>query len=131
MQIYDPKLYDRHRQAHLNWVRELKPGDLICNCRFEHLRIQDIIDQQYNWEPQLWRNFCFASWMPFKISDFLDKAWHWAIGKLGIKILIDRQLLLSDGSYCSAMDCCNPVAHAWSHILKSKKDLEEESYKEG
>jgi len=60
------------------WAKSLKVGDVVCDCRYKHLKIAEIDGQE---------------------SDNV----------------YDIQLVLEDGSCCSAIHCCDPVDHEWDH----------------
>lgn len=59
----------------------LKVGDVVCDCRYQHLKITSITPYAPNDDGEVW----------------------------------DYDLVLEDGSNCSAIHCCSPADHAWRH----------------
>lgn len=102
------------------WIKELKVGDRVCDCRFEHLAIKGIVDDHVMWRPMLY--WWITGLFPFKVQDWIDDGWDKLGRKLGIARLVDRTLVLENGSVCSAKHCCDPVEHDWDHILRGKND---------
>lgn len=102
------------------WIRQLRVGDKVCDCRYEHVEIQEITDDMGVWRPWIYRQIIFSDWMPITFTDLIDGIWEWIGKRLGIMILVDRTLILKDGNSCSAKHCCDPVEHEWEHILKSE-----------
>lgn len=97
------------------WMTSLKVGDTVCDCRFKHLKIATIEEHRVVRFPRWLRNFVFADWMPYSISNLLDDVFHWVSYKLGNVELIDKTVLLEDGAHCSVMNCCDPVTNHSEH----------------
>ncbi len=95
------------------WARNLKVGDLVCDCRYKHLQIAKLNQEHCVRYPKWLRNLLFADWMPGRLSDPLDDAYCWVSRKIGNEEYVDSDLILEDGSGCSAMSCCSPYNHAW------------------
>lgn len=104
------------------WIKQLKVGDRVCNCNFEHLTIKKIADDRAVWRPWLYRWFITAEWVPARMTVWIDTVWSKVGRSLGLMILVDRTLILEDGSQCSAEHCCDPVEHEWNHILRGKNN---------
>jgi hypothetical protein len=86
------------------WLRSLKVGDIICDCRCKHVRIKSIYDTY------------FAKTIPIIVDIFLyfDKyEWYDKIcQKLGFIRWVDRDFELEDGYYCSGSSCASdPSTH--------------------
>jgi hypothetical protein len=92
----------------LNWVKGLKVGDVIRDCRQRHVRISRIETDSIVPIAEWVRAILYASWLPFFIGNLLDYLYCWAAHKLGKVEVVDRSLVLEDGAYCSAMNCCDP-----------------------
>ena len=103
----------------INWVRRLKIGDVVCDCRFKHLPIKKLDPCFVVWFPRILRNIVFADIMPEKLSDWLDDHWCSLMHKLGLLECTDYNITLSDDRQCSAMDCCTPIDNHNSsdHVL--------------
>jgi hypothetical protein len=91
----------RSRRSRMNWMRGLKVGDVVCDCRFKHVKIAQIKDEVFPW-----RWFHRATrWMPLKLYYFFQD--------LAIYVrwssVQDKDLQLEDGAHCSAMSCCDSV----------------------
>jgi hypothetical protein len=98
------------------WIRSLKVGDKVCDCRYEHLAIKEIMDDTMVWRPPFY--WWIVDLFPTRVQDWIDDTWEIIGRRLGIECLVDRTLILEDNSQCSAMHCCDPVAHDWDHILR-------------
>jgi hypothetical protein len=93
----------------MNWVKSLKVGDVVCNCRYKHLAIKEIYPIHHYWMPWIIRQIVFSNWMPMRISDWLDGKWEQLARKLGWKELYDYTLTFTDNTCCGAFDCCSKV----------------------
>jgi len=90
---------DRNR-----WIKSLKVGDVVCDCRYRHLKIVDLTEER--WPPTfIEKAICHIP--NEKIINFL----YWMCDVLRISILFDKTLTLEDGNSCSAVYCCEPVDH--------------------
>lgn len=86
------------------WIRDLKEGDVVCDCRGHHLRIvsieYDVFDPVPDWMidlPECW--------------DWIEDAFRWFCRKLDIGLIYDLHVELSDGFNCSVRNCCSPHDH--------------------
>jgi hypothetical protein len=100
------------------WMRSLKVGDIVCDCRYKHLAIKEIKDDVCPARPQWLLNIIYWEYWP----TFLDRTLYYLddiIEKLYIKFgwveVYDKALFLEDGGGCSAMNCCDRVPHSWHH----------------
>lgn len=107
----DSKEYKQHHE----WMKTLKVGDTICDCRFKHVKILQIEEDTIAYRPSWVRRILFANWIPFFISNLLDDMFAWISRKVGNLELVDKTLVLEDQSHCSAMHCCHPADHEWQH----------------
>jgi hypothetical protein len=97
------------------WIRSLKVGDIVCDCRYKHVAILSLKEE---WAPirlEWIRNIIGAKWMPNCIFDFLDMLYEKICIKFNYMEVVDKDLILEDGSGCSAMCCCDSPDHTWSH----------------
>jgi len=95
----------------MRWVKSLRVGDVVCDCRYRHLTIKEMKPNRFPWMPWLLRHLIFADWMPDRWSDWLDDKWEHLANRLHLTQLHDYYLVLEDGSGCSAFNCCSPVDH--------------------
>ena len=93
---------------HEEWMRSLKVGDTICDCREKHLKIIEIEESHM---PKRSLNFLLGWVLNFPYSEYLYDFFYdrWPTE------VADKDLLLEDGSRCSAMSCADPVPHDWKH----------------
>jgi len=106
-------------QHKAEWIRQLKVGDRVCDCNYDHLKIVAITDEYFPWRPWFfWLVFHLS--LPSKVLDWYENIWYAICAKMGWKELMDRSLTLEGGRQCSANHCCDPVEHEWNHIIKGK-----------
>lgn len=88
------------REDRIRWVKSLKDGDTVCDCHYRHLKIVKIVDEvDYRLSYRLY-------FLPMFLIDILESLMR----NLGLgKVLLDRELILEDGSRRSASFCCDPV----------------------
>jgi hypothetical protein len=87
---------------------ELKVGDVVCDCAFEHLPIVSIEDERFPTESLRKYFGWLLIWpIPTFLFDFLYDRWDTEVG--------DKQLTLEGGRMCSAIHCAHLVPHEWSH----------------
>ena len=85
-----------------DWISSLKVGDSVCDCRGRHLKIVSIEEEYYNRIPQFLQKIAYHKYAPDFVEEFL-----WTIcSKIVSPKLYDKLLLLEDGAYCSAKNCC-------------------------
>jgi len=106
----------------LSWAASLQAGDIVCDCRYNHVKIikteQCIIDFPLL---DVYRALMF-NWTPYWVERLL-----WKLQRRFIphKIYINDYLLtLEGGRQCSAMDCCDPADHPEKHPDRFDKFLE-------
>ena len=96
----------------IEWIRNLKVGDVVCDCRYKHIKISEI---EEDWGvvamPEWLRSILHANWMPDTIFFHTYSVWSWANEKLGRLELYDKTLILEDGASCSARHCCDQPDH--------------------
>ena len=98
-----------------DWWKELKVGDTVCDCRFQHLtivKIQRNHIKRYSLPfffntPEWWNDYA-----PEWADDLLWRAQEVTPYRLE---LVDMDLTLEDGAMCSAKHCCSPINHEWAH----------------
>lgn len=81
-------------------------GDSVCDCKYDHLRIVSI-DEEFMVALPPWADW-IKDYIPRGVYDTLNKAF-------GNNRLTNKNLTLENGGKCSAMDCCDPIDHDWSH----------------
>lgn len=79
----------------------LKVGDVVCDCRFKHLKIVEIHEEWWSSVPK------WLLWTPL----FL----HGLIEHFVPETLHDKRLVFEDGQSCSALNCVHAVPHDWEH----------------
>lgn len=103
----------------LVWIKTLQIGDVVCDCRFKHLRISTIIDVNRQGMDRVSSWFIrHLGFLPDLILfDVIDRFIHLRpvasiLNYVAGDKLIDRDLILEDGMHCSAIHCCDPADHA-------------------
>ena len=94
------------------WIRDLKEGDVVCDCRFKHIKIKSIENCP---APGQFPSFLCAEWIPIWIFDILLEIHEWCCKKFNYIYIYDRNFILEDGSRCSALHCCDSTDHIWEH----------------
>jgi len=90
----------------LRWLQSLQVGDMVCDCRYKHLRITNI-SVEY-WIPEWARkivevvNYCSPHWACSLDSWFRESRFAY-VG--------DALVTLEDGCMFSVNDCCDPADH--------------------
>ena len=98
---------------HLQWIKNLKVGDLVCDCNYNHVPIIEL-HKELSLKP-FWLKLMGIlpsfvwniTWM-FLLDDFLHHN-KWTTN------FYDYTLVLKGGAVCSARHCCHPVPHEWDH----------------
>lgn len=90
----------------IQWVKSLQVGDMVCDCRYKHLRIMKIDDFFELRLPNFLRRL--LTYFPPNIEYVMSKI---LMPLLGRSELLMRDLILEDGQSCSAYHCCDPVDH--------------------
>jgi hypothetical protein len=91
-----------------DWWKELKVGDEVCDCRFKHIKVEEIRKDYYDIDYVFLIKYT-PDWLP----DWLDN-WLWTLVPTR-SVWSDSTLILEDGNSCSARNCCDPVDHPWEH----------------
>ena len=93
--------------AKLAWAVTLKVGDLVCDCRYQHRRIEKIEDVR---EP---KNDALAigTWLLASISPTLAVLMQNGIFGLGGGMVVDRIVYFADGTRCHATRCLDPTTN--------------------
>ena len=93
--------------AKLTWVKSLKVGDLVCNCRYQHRRIAKIEDVR---EP---KNDVLAigTWVLAMVSLSLAAMMRDAICGMGGGTVVERIVYFADGTRCHATRCLDPTTN--------------------
>jgi len=89
------------KKEKLEWGKILKPGDLVCDCRFKHTEIKTIVPVLNEGDTSLG---------------------HEILCKFGEAY--DYNIELVDGVQCSLVHCCDPIDHPWA--LHEVSDMEED-----
>lgn len=85
------------------WIKELRAGDIVCTCRYEHREIVRIED---NKRPA--GNLILIPWilavicLPAAVVIYL-------IMEMGPRETHDRTVYFEDGRFCSARHCLDPI----------------------
>ena len=95
----------------MKWVRQLKVGDLVCDCRYKHVRIKELKPLRVPWMPRIIRQIIFSDILSDRVSDALDDAWEKLMDFLNIKEIYDYNVVTEDGFGCSAFNCLGPADH--------------------
>jgi hypothetical protein len=89
------------KQDRMAWMRGLKVGDTVCDCRYKHLKIASIEEEIYPWR---WIHTA-TRWTPLPVYYFFQ-----AVARLlRMTSLQGKELTLEDGACCSALSCCDPA----------------------
>lgn len=93
------------------WLKSLRSGDYVVDCRNQRLRILRIMEQHKtpSWLIKL------LYWAPKVVLEVAMKMAE----TLGLQTHYDSELILEDGSHCSAMNCLqqhNPKAKNDEHV---------------
>lgn len=93
------------REYKRKWALSLKVGDIVCDCKYRHIKIKSI---KFCYSPKKWiRKICyrgplwlveFACWLfENRNIPFLTYAWG------------DATVELEDGSFCSTLNCLDDI----------------------
>lgn len=96
-------------------AKKLKVGDIVCDCRYRHIRIKEVEDVYSN--GGIFRTLMLRTptWLPDFLYDNLCDFFDWAAERFGTQELVCVDLTLEDGANCSAVRCCNLPDHKWAH----------------
>jgi hypothetical protein len=103
----------------IKWMTTLQVGDVVCDCRYKHISIKELSPCYLPWYPKLLQKLIFS--LPDPVFDIIDRVWCFVMRKLHITSLVDKDLILEDGSHCSAMSCCDNSNHEWKHPSSSEE----------
>lgn len=104
------------REDKIKWMKSLKVGNVVCDCKFDHLTINKI--EEVYMPKQMstgLASIILHDKVPVQIVDAFLLIRDWFCSKLGIVELVDKDLYLEDGGWCSAIHCCDPVNHTEPH----------------
>lgn len=90
-------------------IKCLKVGDMVCDCRFQHLRVKSIEEV---WLPRKTAFYNFignTEWLSDSVACFIMDLHDKLFRFLGITELVDKDVILEDGAHCSASACLDPV----------------------
>lgn len=88
----------------LEWIRTLKPGDTVCDCRFRHAPIKTI---KFDRASRDWvRKILWL--LPNLVADRIQLG-LWGRKVWGFTSVIDAEIEIDDGWHCSARHCCDPI----------------------
>lgn len=102
-------------KSKLDWMKSLKVGDEVCDCRYKHLSIKEIECVTVPIGRNFLSKIIYHDWVPINTSFKLDTLWERFCDLLKLTYLVDKDLTLEDGGMCSAMHCCDPVDHRENH----------------
>lgn len=91
------------------WLKNLKVGDMVCDCRYKHIKVKAFSEERY--APK-WIEKIFY---PLLGKDRYYRFEAWLCSHESLSMLYDKQLVLEDDRYCSAVNCCSPVDHEDNH----------------
>lgn len=92
------------------WMRQLKVGDVVCDCRYRHVKITAIDEESGAVSMPVWLHRVLL-WMPNFIFHRSCTVWNWVNEKLNRIEVYDKFLTTEDDFCCSAMSCCSPPNH--------------------
>lgn len=90
----------------IKWLANLKPGDVICDCRYLHIQISVI---KFEYVPRTWVRF-MCKMLPVVLIDKIEML-LWNRNIPGLTEIIDADIEAEDGRRCSAFHCCDPIDH--------------------
>ena len=104
----------------MNWIKSLKVGDIVCDCRYKHLKIKEITNEYRLAIPvSVYIVFSyFPRWVERILCMMVEGIFH----KLNLTEIRDRQIIMEDGHGCSADGCCDSPDHIWKHDEDDKNE---------
>jgi hypothetical protein len=90
----------------LEWIKSLKVGDIVCDCRGKHLRIAALEEEYCNPIPKWLCSLIYSERLKLEYSFILEGFFQKIFSKILAPELYDKTLCLEDGAYCSAKNCC-------------------------
>lgn len=94
-------------QKKINWLVNLKPGDVVCDCRYLHIPISTI---KFEYVPKTWVRSIYRV-LPVILADKIEM-FLWNRNVPGFTEIIDAEIEAEDGRCCSAFHCCDdPTDH--------------------
>jgi hypothetical protein len=109
----------RYRRKFKKWIANLQVGDIVCNCSYKHLAIKDMYVEPTLNSGLMWLIFkTLPTDAALTTRDFLLDKLMGEDEQRFIPILMeiyDADLVLEDGSGCSARHCCWMPDHPWPH----------------
>ena len=88
------------------WMRKIKVGDTVCDCRYKHSKVISIdhVDR-YPWR---WVTL-ITGYIPWKLGDVIFEFSKVACRKLGLTSIVDKRVTVEDGHSFNLLACCDPV----------------------
>lgn len=99
----------RYSKSLPEWIRDIRPGDRVCNCKYEHwlvAGIEPIVRARVHWWLYWLLSFLPTHW-DVAVCTFLERV---AL-KLGIDEVIDVEVRLINDEQYSLISCCHPDDH--------------------
>lgn len=90
----------------LEWIKSLKVGDIVCDCRGKHLRIAALEEEYCNPVPKWLCSLIYSERLKLEYSFILEGFFQKIFSKILAPELYDKTVCLEDGAYCSAKNCC-------------------------
>jgi hypothetical protein len=90
----------------LEWIKSLKVGDIVCDCRGKHLKIETIEEEYCNPIPKWLFELIYSEHIKIEYSFILEGFLQKVFSKILAPKLYNKTLCLEDGAYCSALNCC-------------------------
>jgi hypothetical protein len=88
------------------WIKSLKVGDIVCDCRGKHLKIETIEEEYCNPIPKWLFELIYSEHIKLEYSFILEGFLQKVFSKILAPKLYNKTLCLEDGAYCSAKNCC-------------------------
>jgi hypothetical protein len=93
-----------------DWIKSLKPGDVVCDCRNQHRKIVRIRDYS---EPK--GGAAVIGWVAGMASVGFGLAVQDAVAKVTGSEVTERFVYFADGSHCRATTCLDPAGPGCLH----------------
>lgn len=103
---------DNYEKSKEKWIKTLRVGDIVCDCRELHLSIKTI-ELEYCPRFTILRRLIWYLHMDW-LDEYLRKVPRNWFSKFFSEVC-DAHITLTDGNSCSAFHCCDPVDHSWEH----------------
>lgn len=97
-------------QPREEWIKSLKVGDTVCDCRHQHreiARIEDVNETKGSWALLPWAIAMFSLPLAAAVNKLTMKG--------AGKELYERVVYFHDGSKCNATECLDPIGPGCLH----------------